>query len=707
MCVVLALSLFASPVSAQIDWGAVENQIEGIRSNYNLPSIGYALVVMDTPVFTGAVGQANISENIDATADTPYMLASISKTFVATALLQLIEAGVLSLDDPLNDYLPWTLDNPRVSGEVIRVSHLVTHTSGLRDNPNNPWGWPGCDNPGRWGCLYYPGDSDMTLAELMEGYFVPGGDFYDATYNFTTNMPGNTYQYCNFSTDLAGYLVECITGIELRDHNIDNLFVPLGMTNSGWRLSDFAGPLLVAMPYDDNNNEYGQYGYPDYPCGMLRTSPADLGEYMAAMLGGGKSRSGVRILESASVDTAFADVFENIADQGVFWYRGNYYGELDACHAGSDLGVSTNMCLLLNSRVGVVVLVNQDGNGARTAIDQVMDLLVDRGRELASQISCDYTCGDLDGDGGNVDADDVNLFNACWQKDIWFYPDCICANLVEFGNHTIDSLDLAVLNELLSSSSSDYPPNDCSTSVTDPYPPSPAPNFATAPYATGKTSIKMVATRATDFSGVEYYFACTAGGGHDSGWQDSRTYEDTSLLPVTTYTYTVKARDMSDNYNETDASAGASATTFLYENLVLPANGGVLESFTSEYGDGWFASDLTNGVTNEDGWSSASSPKPRQEFVYSFLDGKNATLNEAVIHGGTAEGMYYSKDVEVWTSANGKSFTLVGSGTLLEQRNDSVTINLGDVVAKKVKLRITSGYRSDYWELAEFVVYGN
>ena len=109
LCVVLALSLFASPVSAQIDWGAVENQIEGIRSNYNLPSIGYALVVEDTPVFTGAVGQANISENIDTTADTPYQLASISKTFIAAALLQLIEAGVLSLDDPVNDQLPWTL----------------------------------------------------------------------------------------------------------------------------------------------------------------------------------------------------------------------------------------------------------------------------------------------------------------------------------------------------------------------------------------------------------------------------------------------------------------------------------------------------------------------------------------------------------------------------------------------------------------------
>jgi hypothetical protein len=77
-----------------------------------------------------------------------------------------------------------------------------------------------------------------------------------------------------------------------------------------------------------------------------------------------------------------------------------------------------------------------------------------------------------------------------------------------------------------------------------------------------------------------------------------------------------------------------------------------------------------------------------------------------VIHGGTAEGSYYSKDVEVWTSADGTSFTSAGSDTLLDQANDSVTIDLGSVVAKKVKLKITSGYENDYWELAEFEVYG-
>ncbi len=92
--------------------------------------------------------------------------------------------------------------------------------------------------------------------------------------------------------------------------------------------------------------------------------------------------------------------------------------------------------------------------------------------------------------------------------------------------------------------------------------PSPDPmTWATEPNATGTTSISMTATTATDASGVQYYFDCTAGGGHDSGWQDSATYEDTGLDPNTQYTYRVKASDKSDNYNETAYSTTKSATT--------------------------------------------------------------------------------------------------------------------------------------------------
>ena len=150
----------------------------------------------------------------------------------------------------------------------------------------------------------------------------------------------------------------------------------------------------------------------------------------------------------------------------------------------------------------------------------------------------------------------VNLQDLAILSSNWLRPGCNLANLCcdgadIFGNDTVDMIDLALLaNEWQTQSIVDYSA------------PSPDPmTFSSVPVATGDSSIAMTASAATDLTGVEYYFTCTAGGGNDSGWQDSGTYEDTGLAPGTQYTYTVTARDKSANQNATAASAAASATT--------------------------------------------------------------------------------------------------------------------------------------------------
>ncbi len=181
----------------------------------------------------------------------------------------------------------------------------------------------------------------------------------------------------------------------------------------------------------------------------------------------------------------------------------------------------------------------------------------------ASKFS-DYACGDMDGSGGNINLMDFSLFANCWGENPSLNESCVSANLVEWDDHVIDLNDLQVFCGLFLSSSLLYAPNNCSASITDPFAPTPGPmTFATAPevpFEYAFPQIYMVATTATDISDVEYYFTCTAGGGNDSGWQASTIYQDTGLLSGTTYTYTVKARDLSDNFNETAESAGFSAT---------------------------------------------------------------------------------------------------------------------------------------------------
>jgi hypothetical protein len=98
--------------------------------------------------------------------------------------------------------------------------------------------------------------------------------------------------------------------------------------------------------------------------------------------------------------------------------------------------------------------------------------------------------------------------------------------------------------------------------TSDTTPPTPNPmTWSTVPYAVTTSSIHMIATTATDTSGVEYYFANVTNPAHDSGWQNEPNYLDKGLLASTKYTYKVKARDKSSNHNETAYSITADANT--------------------------------------------------------------------------------------------------------------------------------------------------
>ena len=150
------------------------------------------------------------------------------------------------------------------------------------------------------------------------------------------------------------------------------------------------------------------------------------------------------------------------------------------------------------------------------------------------------------------------------------------------------------------------------------------------------------------------------------------------------------------------------------EDLVAPANGGLLESYTSEYDATYAASNLTDGVPSGEGymWCSTSSPAP-QEFIYSFDGGRVARLS----HAALCNYAYFSqscKDFEIWTSTGAVAFTLATNATLEALNFPDApafeTYALDGAVADRVKIRITSGYDTSvppfYWEMGELAVYG-
>jgi hypothetical protein len=149
------------------------------------------------------------------------------------------------------------------------------------------------------------------------------------------------------------------------------------------------------------------------------------------------------------------------------------------------------------------------------------------------------------------------------------------------------------------------------SSDTDPPTPDPM-TWASPPTAVDATSITMTATTASDPSGVQYYFECTAGGGNDSGWQDSSTYADSGLSPETLYTYRVRARDRSANYNETGWSPEASATTLSNEIYVYDITMGFRKQGQNYFGQAtvWIkgvgGANISGAIVSGD-WSGAVS----------------------------------------------------------------------------------------------------
>lgn len=349
---------------------SIVEEIEMIRQRSAIPGMGVVLAVKDRGLWARGFGLSDVEQQLLVSKDTPFMLASISKTFVATAILQLREEGLLDLQDSVHEQISFPLDNPHLMSEQIEVRHLVTHTSSIIDN------WSVWGSPGGNGVLVH-GDSSIALGNFLEGYLVEGGNWYSAEDNWSENTPGTSYDYSNIGSALAGHLVEETTGVPLREHSKKHLFEPLGMNNTGWHLSDFEDVNSVALPYYLENEQpisYGHFGYPDYPDGQLRSSAQDLGIYMLMYLQDASVET-LEILSPQSIDVAFNPVLENIPNNGVFWGIGNDWDERVAWHSGSDFGVRTDLILALDSEIGIAVLTNNNDSSTNDAIYEIEDIL--------------------------------------------------------------------------------------------------------------------------------------------------------------------------------------------------------------------------------------------------------------------------------------------------------------------------------------------
>lgn len=324
-----------------------------------LPSLSGAAVSGVDLVWSKGYGLADREQSFQADADTDYMLASVSKTFIVAALMQLWEDGSIDIDADVNNYLPFEVRNPAFPNTPITARMLLTHTSSIRDR-YGVWGTIANPTPDTG---YTTGDSPLPLADVLAGYLVPGGAYFIDNRCYYPNRPGTEYRYSNLGADLAAYLVEVISGTLYSQYVTDNLLVPLGMVESGYHLSDLSTTNL-AVPYKCNTRTraftpYPQYGYADYPCGCMRTSANALSIWLRTFMNGGLFGA-TRILKKSTVNEIMrAQIDDIIWGQGLIWYYIRESGRTLVGHNGGDFGVSTNMYFSPSAGTGAITLTNR------------------------------------------------------------------------------------------------------------------------------------------------------------------------------------------------------------------------------------------------------------------------------------------------------------------------------------------------------------
>lgn len=338
---------------------------------------GFSVAIADDQgkLYTKGFGFANVTDQEAYTDQTLQNIASISKTFIGIALLKAQEMGVLNLDDPIDQYLPFKVVNPYFPEAVITIRQLTNHTSSIVDSDFYDQSYVLKDvNPDT--SIYavdeaFNPPSDMLpIGEFLKKYLSLEGDFYDQE-NFLEKPPGAQFDYSNVAATLAAYVLEVAAKEPFDAFTRRHILEPLGMNASGWSFDriDFSKHTLL---YTATGKPFPFYTLITYPDGGMRTSASDMAKYISELIKG-KSGKG-KLLSAESYEAYFkaslpdavfeegrskAAAFNDEYDMGIFMGINGLgsYG-----HSGGDPGTGSLLFFKPKTARGAYMIINTDIN---------------------------------------------------------------------------------------------------------------------------------------------------------------------------------------------------------------------------------------------------------------------------------------------------------------------------------------------------------
>lgn len=309
-----------------------------------MPSLSACIIKNNTVKWSKAYGYANIEQNISAETDHAYMVASISKTFTAVAILQLYEQGFFELDDNVSNHLPFDLKNPNYPEVNITFRMLLSHHSSLERNfLVTGLFFAGFDCPNEW----------------LEEILTPSGQYY-LPRSWTKFAPGEKFEYSDLGFQILAYLVERISNQPYVEYCNEHILKPLNMSNSSFHLDDFEFG-KIATPYLYFLGNFIPFPHVEieaYGAAGLRTTVLDLSKYLMMHMNNGTC-NGVKILESETIKEMHTPQM-NFDYYGLGWMINPISeGYFEMGHSGTIPGGRAEMWYRTSDNAGIIYFWNQ------------------------------------------------------------------------------------------------------------------------------------------------------------------------------------------------------------------------------------------------------------------------------------------------------------------------------------------------------------
>ncbi len=344
---------FGAPACADdaIDVQAIDALMLRLMASYGVPGASLALIKGGRVVLENGYGYRDLATHAPVTRATLFNIGSISKSFTALGIAQLVDQHKVDLDTPIIKYVPeLRLSDPRVT-QTVTLRQLLSHTSGLP--PDEEW----------------PAQVPSSRQEIIR----------DMATMPVTVRPGARFQYCSRCVVLAAYVLERVTGQSWEPYTRAHIFAPLGMTTGSFgplgleRAPDRAQPYRhesvvgqVPVPWDRL-----QYLEPLGPAGGIDASVTDMARYALFQLGDGTA-SGQRVVSARmlaelhrpeiDVGTSWTSAPIQHLYYGLGWFTAEYRGVHLVYHNGANPGFRAAFDLVPSAKAGVVILTNGESS---------------------------------------------------------------------------------------------------------------------------------------------------------------------------------------------------------------------------------------------------------------------------------------------------------------------------------------------------------